>query len=706
MKHTTRSIVLAAAVSATMLASRAGAAGLLIADGGFGGTLAIKQQDVKVVINNGIATTTVDEVFQNTESRIVEALYTFPVPRGASVSNFSMWINGKEMVGEVVEKKLARQIYDSYKQKKRDPGLLEQVDYRTFEMRIFPIAANAEQRVQITYCQELDFDHDRATYVYPLATNTRHAVDTKVQGKFAVSVDVKSEIPIVDFESPSNTKDFVFARHNDKYVQASMEAQRGDLSRDVVLSFQSSRPRTGLDLITSKPDGEDGYFSLTLTPGEELKSIDQPMDYVFVLDVSGSMNEEGKLITSQHALGEFISTLGPGDRFEVMTFNVSPTTLFSKLVTADEASKAKAQSFLNSQQAAGGTILKSAMGTAYKYASDRPLNVVILSDGLTEQNEHQTLLNLIAQRPKDARVFAIGVGNDVNRPLLEQITGNSGGLAAFVSREDNMQRQAQAFRRKLLRPIATDVAIHISGIEAYDLQPARLPNLYFGSPVRVYGRYKGSGAATVSVKGNAGGIPLEQAVSMDFPKSDDTNPQIERMWAWKKIDALLKEGDSAGSRDPFINDIVLLGEGYSIATEYTSFLVLENDAEYQRWKIEQRNAVRMKRDRDSQARVELALEKLRDNATADLGPAGAEHAKASEASAPVATPMADPAARPRSATPAPAVKETSHNRSLDFSVPSMGGGGAFDLKSALILIGGISMAGCVRHRRRLLKPNA
>src|SRR3954467_6070244 len=157
------------------LAPPARAAGLLVADGGLGGALEVKEHDVKVVINNGVAVTTVSQSFLNTEDRQVEALYTFPVPKGASVANFSMWIGGKEMVGEVLEKKRAREIYDSYKQVRRDPGLLEQVDYRTFEMRVFPIAANAEQRVQITYYQELDVDHDWATFVYPLASTTRKA---------------------------------------------------------------------------------------------------------------------------------------------------------------------------------------------------------------------------------------------------------------------------------------------------------------------------------------------------------------------------------------------------------------------------------------------------------------------------------------------------------------------------------------------------
>jgi len=147
---------LATAFLSAVFTHSAGAAGMLIADNGFGGVLEIKEQDVKVTINNGVAVTDVEQVFLNTENRVVEALYTFPVPQGASVSNFSMWIGGKEMTGEVVEKQRARQIYESYKQTRRDPGLLEQVDYKRFEMRVFPIAAHAEQRVKITYAQELD----------------------------------------------------------------------------------------------------------------------------------------------------------------------------------------------------------------------------------------------------------------------------------------------------------------------------------------------------------------------------------------------------------------------------------------------------------------------------------------------------------------------------------------------------------------------
>ena len=163
--------------------------GVLVADGGFGGELDIVSHTAQVTIHGGIAVTDVEQVFLNKEDRIVEALYLFPVPKGASVANFSMWIGGTEMVGEVLEKERARQIYESYKQTRRDPGLLEQVDFKTFEMRIFPIAANAEQRISISYYQELDFDHDQATYVYPLATTPRDGLVQQTTGRFAITFD-------------------------------------------------------------------------------------------------------------------------------------------------------------------------------------------------------------------------------------------------------------------------------------------------------------------------------------------------------------------------------------------------------------------------------------------------------------------------------------------------------------------------------------
>jgi Ca-activated chloride channel family protein len=678
-------LAVAALVALFGLTAPAHAAGLLVADGGLGGVLEIKEHTVEVTFNNGVVVTNVTQVFVNTESRQVEALYTFPVPEGASVANFSMWIGGKEMVGEVVEKERAREIYNSYKRRRRDPGLLEQTDFKTFDMRIFPIGPKAEQRVQITYYQELTVDDDWATYVYPLATATRKDVDSRTRGRFALTLDVRSEIPIESVVSPSHGDEFVTAKHADSYWQASLETTGGDLSRDVVLAFKTERPRTGLDLVASRELGEDGFFQLTFTAGDELSGSAGGMDYVFVLDVSGSMARDGKLSLSRRSAGAFVQELGDGDRFDLMSFNVAPETLFRSLRPASAEARAEALEFLDSRRAKGGTVLQPALQVAYDYKdADRPLNVVILSDGMTEQRERAVLLEMLGRRPAGTRVFCIGVGNDVNRPLLSQVAEEAGGLAAFVSRGDDFERQAKAFRRKLLRPAASNVQIDVEGVGVYDVEPEPLADLFHGSPLRLYGRYRDAGSATVHIRADVGGEMLDTTVGLDFPKEDQGNPEIERMWAWHRIQRLQREGDRRGTRSGLTSEIVRLGEAFSIVTEHTSFLVLENDGEYKRWKIERRNALRTARDRKQHERLRAQLETLRQRSASAVGPVGKEQTVA-EASPPKA----------RTATPTPSQSMPNgvraQRRNADVPRPARrsgggGGGGAIDPLSAALAI--------------------
>jgi Ca-activated chloride channel family protein len=681
--------------------TEARAAGLLVADGGWGGVLDIDEHTARVTINNGIAVTEVTEVFHNTEDRQVEALYLFPVPKGASVANFSMWIGGKEMVGEVVEKQRAREIYNSYKQARRDPGLLEQVDYKNFEMRIFPIPPHAQQKVQITYYQELDFDNDWATYVYPLATAPRPGLAARVKGKFGLSLHVKSEVPIVALESPSHKERFVVVKHAENYREASLETTGAEMNRDLVLAYQVVRPRTGIDLVSSKKSGEDGYFLLTMTAGKELDAAQHGMDYVFVLDISGSMMNDGKLQLSRDSIGAFVRELGADDRFELIAFNVAPQPLFKELRAVNQASQAQAAEFLKTQQARGGTVLRPAISAAYRYGNpDRPLNVVILSDGLTEPGDERELLNLIQSRPSHSRVFCIGVGNDVNRPLLSQLAEQAGGLAAFLSREDNFERQAKAFRRKLLHPAASNVRITLSGCDAYDVEPRQLANLYHGMPLRMYGRYRNGGSAKVRVQAEINGAAFDQTVAVNLPAQEQANSEIERMWAWQKIDRLQKDADRTGSRAPVVDEIVRLGEAYSIVTEYTSFIVLENEAEYQRWRIDRKNLLRIAEDRRQREAVQAELARLRERSLASVGPQLNDANRLASAETMAVKPQADPA------------PVTTGPRDLDLGPVNTGGGrrggngggghggGALDPISGTIVLALAGLGFATRRPRR------
>ena len=730
--------MLVALVLGVMPSGMVNASGLLVAKGGFGGRLLIKEQIINVTINNGIAVTEVNQVFLNTESRIVEALYTFPVPVNASVSNFSMIINGKEMIGEVVEKKRARQIYQSYKRTKKDPGLLEQVDYKTFEMRVFPIQPHAEQHIKVVYYQPLDVDHDWSTYVFPLATSTK-SENEKTTGKFALTLDIKSEIPVKKITSHSHPNEFVVVNHSSDYARASMEVNEGDLSRDIVIAFQSKRAKTGIDLITSKHDGEDGYFLMSLTAGEELENTAGGMDYVFVVDISGSMRNDGKLMLSQGAVEAFVNSLGEEDRFDVMVFNNAPKMLFSKLEEVDVEAKEKLTKFLGEQYAKGGTDLRPAMNAAYRYKQqDRELNVVVLSDGMTEAGGQKELLELIADAPASSKVFCVGIGNEVNRPLLKQLAEDAGGLATFISHEDDFIRQADAFRRKLVHPVATDLVLTIDGVPVYDMLPGALPNLYHGKPIRMIGRYKDFGQGNVTLKGTVMGRPFEQSVSFDFPKLNADNPQIDRMWAWYQVQGLMDQMRRKGDSSDLVNEIVNLCEGYSIVSEYASFIVLENDKEYKRWKIDRRNATRIQRDRAARKKLDESLKELRENSMANLGPIESD-AESKEVAKKVSKPAAPQkrvankppqrgqdlnfGTQPISTSPrsprrsssrsTPPVKvnsspwrSTSNSNSNRSSGGGGGGGGAIDPITGLIAAGMAGVAAARRKRKGGLKKEA
>ena len=319
---------------------------------------------------------------------------------------------------------------------------------------------------------------------------------------------------------------------------------------------------------------------------------------------------------------------------------------------------------------------------------------MILSDGLTEQRDRPELLSLIRSRPTNARVFCVGVGNDVDRPLLEQLAEDAGGLAAFVSRGDDFERTAQAFRRKLQRPAGSNVELKFDGVDVYDVEPRTLPSLYHGMPIRVYGRYRmkerregvpadKGGAANVTLRADVNGSELRQTTSLDFPTRETDNPAIERMWAFHRVQRLLKDADRTGSRESVVNEVVRLGEGYSIVTEYTSFLVLENDAEYQRWKLERRNALRLQRDRKRQGEFDAQLAAMRRGVPDGLGTADGARTVAEPAQA---------RQSPQSASPSPAFSNGG---------PGNGGGsggGAFDPFTGGLALGLAALGLLKRHQ--------
>lgn len=591
--------LLATALLLTLPATWASAAGLLVPTGS-NRSLSIDSQQVAVRIDNGIAVTTVTQVFKNDAPQPLEALYTFPVPREASVSNFSMWINGKEVIGEVLERQRAREIYRQVTRvEKKDPGLLEQVDFKTFEMRVFPVPAKGEQRIQISYYQPVDYDSGFATYVYPLEMD-EEAV-TQLNGEFSLLVDVASDIPLKKIHSPSHQNALVTAELTKERYRASIESVQGNLDRDFVLVYELERERLGLDVLTSRTAGDDGYFMLLLTPGPQFDEAHKQVNVTFVIDSSGSMRRVGKLDVARRAAGLAISALRETDTFNIIAFNIAPRPLADAPLTATPENLAKAREFLAGLEGRGGTDIAPALDDALAMQVPEARNaIVLLSDGqATASDNHSSVLAALARSGTQTRIFSFGIGNEVNRPLLDRLAAQTGGLADYVSGQDEVERKIRLIQAKLESPVATELELKVDGVQIHDVTPGRLPNLYRGQQLVLLGRYNGSGEGQLTLSGTLAGKQELLSQTVTFPETDASHPQIQRMWAWRQVDERLAQLRGGEQSPALIDQIVKLGVDYSIVTPFTAFLVLENEAEYQRFSIERKNAARISSERQA-----------------------------------------------------------------------------------------------------------
>lgn len=570
-------------------------------------SLAIESQKVDVTINNGVAVTTVTQIFRNDSPQALEALYTFPVPREASVSNFSMWINGQEVIGEVLERRQARQIYQQVTRvERKDPGLLEQVDFKTFEMRVFPVPARGTQQIQITYYQPVDYDSGFGTYVYPLEMD--EPAVSLLSGELSLMIDVKSDIPLKRTWSPSHGEALVTAEMGVGRYRAGIEQSQGNLDRDFVLVYELERERMGINLVTSRNGTDDGYFMLLVTPGAAFDERYKQVNVTYVLDVSGSMRAAGKLDLARQAVAEGLKAMREGDRFNIIAFNIAPISLAAEPLSVNDESLKRAGDFLAGLDGRGGTDVVPALEKALAMRLPEARNaILLLSDGQAGDVENHTpFLNAVRRGAGDTRIFSFGIGNEINRPLLDRLAIETGGLADYLSGQDEVQRKIRLMQMKLTSPVAEKLTLRADGVELRNVCPRVLPNLYRGQQLAVLGRYRGCGEAKLTIAGEILGQPEQLTAVVEFPAVDADNPQLERMWAWRKIDGLLAQIRDQGEAANLVGDVVALGTKYSIVTPYTAFLVLENEAAYQRFAIERRNLARVSEERAAAERQRQA----------------------------------------------------------------------------------------------------
>jgi Ca-activated chloride channel homolog len=538
--------------------------------------LAVKYHRVKVEIQDQVAVTHIDQVFVNPNGWQVEGRYIFPLPDDASVTKFSMYIDGKEVQGELLEKEKARKIYEDIVRRMQDPALLEYIGTRMFQARIFPIPGRAERRIKLTYSEVLENDGGLVEYRYPLNTEK---FSSKPLEDCSVDVTVSSKHPIRSVYSPSHRIDVV--RKTETSVRASYEAKNVKPDQDFLLYYTQSTKDVAINVLTHRPPAEDGTFMVMLAPGDTGSKV-VAKDVIFVQDTSGSMLDDGKINQARKALAFCLKSLGGGDRFNIISFATEARPFRDGLIPVTAESREAALIFINRLEAVGGTNIDEALQTAIGMVKDdgRPCMIVFLTDGKPTIGETDTdrLTKGIAKiGKKNVRLFTFGVGNDVNAPLLDRLATENRGAPEYVDPKEDLEVKIGSFYGKIAHPVLADLKLFIEGVETLDVYPKMLPDLFKGGQLIAMGRYKGKGPVVVRLKGNVNGEPREIVHEVNFAGRTDENGFLPRIWSLRKVGYLLEQMRLHGESKEVKDEIVRLARRHGIVTPYTSFLVLENE---------------------------------------------------------------------------------------------------------------------------------
>ena len=525
-------------------------------------------------IRENVATKRFRMVFHNpNRAPNAEATFFMDLEPDQKVDRFKVKIAGKETEGEILDQEKARKIYEDIVRKKKDPALLEYYGYKLLRVRIFPLPPQSDFEVEIETLEPLRAQ-DGVVRVQTL--NASPSSFQKPIRRVTIEATIASSRVVKGVFSPTHAVNVT--RRDAHESRMTYEKQDYVPSGPFTFYYTLGENDLGATLIAA-PDGEDGAFMLSLTPPADVKEEDRlPRDVAFLVDTSGSMNENGKIDQAKAALKKFVATLTPKDRFNIVTFSTEAAAYSFGAIEATEKAQSAALAWIDTIRARGGTNLEEALQRAQILPPRDGATklVVLISDGTPTIGERDTRKLVQQATVLGARVFAFGVGADVNTQLLDRLAIETGGDRQYVGPKEDLALVVENFARRIDAPVLANPKLAFDGAVA-EIYPRRLPDVFRGGELTLYGRFKGDGPRKVEVSGIANGKEIRRVYELNATP-DVRNGFVTRLWAIQKIDFLIDEIRERGGSKELVDHIIEVGKKYGIVTPYTSALMTEDTA--------------------------------------------------------------------------------------------------------------------------------
>jgi Ca-activated chloride channel family protein len=555
--------------------------------------LPLKATEVDVAIAGVIADVKVTQHYRNDGQRPIEAEYVFPGSTRAAIYALTMTIGERVVRAEIREKQQARKEFQAAKAQGKSAALLEQHRPNVFKMNVANILPGDEIAVELRYTETVVPTDSVYEFVFPTVVGPRYTTQKEEQtapldrwqqipylqegeepvGTFDLQVSINSGIPIKQAASSSHQVRVQYEDAQHAQVDLLREARNGP-NRDFILHYQlaGTGVESGLLLFEG---AKENYFLAMIEPPRRVNAAHIPArDYVFIVDVSGSMYGFPLDVTKE-LMRNLLANLRPTDTFNVLLFSGGSRVLAEAPLAATPENIRRATDLIDSQQGGGGTELLPALQRALALpgAEDRSRSIVVATDGyVTVETE---AFDLIRNNLGRANLFAFGIGTSVNRFLIEGMARIGQGEPFIVTNSAEAEPRAEAMRKYIEAPVLTKTELSADGFEIYDVEPPGIPDVLAARPVIVFGKWRGPRKGTLTLQGLSGAGTFEKQFNLAQIRSDDNNAALSYLWARSRI-ARLDDYQNLRSDPERIKEITQLGLDYHLLTAYTSFIAVDH----------------------------------------------------------------------------------------------------------------------------------
>jgi Ca-activated chloride channel homolog len=573
--------------------------------------LSLEEMEITVRIDNGDARVFVRQVFANHTGVIEEGNYIFALPSHAMISDFATWDGPVRLPAVILERKRAEEIYNQLKQQSIDPGLLQMGERGTeeakrssvFSARITPIPEYGTKRLEIEYHESIPVENLKSYFAIPLRPD---AYQAQVAAHLRINFELHTAPGIRNFQAAAKTFPLQLDQNTPHLVQGHFEGQNVNLAEDFVTTYDLDPAASDtLQLLTyrnpvsGQPSptetapirgtNEPGFFEAEALLGfgrasapSESSASGMPKTVIVLFDTSLSMQWE-KLERSYQALETLLHTLRPADHFGLVLFNTETQVI--PVNAADATNIQHAINAVRSSRLRGGTDLQRALQAGLEQASAfGPGNayLVILSDGGATRGPIQNgkLANWYAsawqQLPgtQHPRTYILAVGDDANLPLFRLLARQDGLLEHVLSTEP-MEFKLSSFLSKIGRSPVGQLGLSVTPEAAVDTVYPLQAATFSGSLVSWVGRYqRPQENVSFAVHGVRDGAAVQISGKTWLPRESFEHPQLPRLWARARVDALLEKIERDGEDQATIDEIIRLARQYKFVTPYTSFLAV------------------------------------------------------------------------------------------------------------------------------------